>query len=143
MTWRIPASPLTADQPVERAEVEFAAGTLALRLPLPGRSGTLVSIDASEPEVPRDLPHARIIAAEAARRSGVSPAQPSTEQTIVRDQWTVSGEDNADRPLTVFGFNDRERTQIYVSSHSGRVVLRSNVRVWTQVVIALREAISD
>jgi hypothetical protein len=77
----------------------------------------------------------------------------------VRDQWTVSGEYDADRPLERFGFGDREGTQIYVSSHSGRVVLRTTVRerfwnwlgavphwlyptvlrshprVWTQVVI--------
>jgi PepSY-associated TM region len=155
----IPASALPADQPVERAEVESVAGTLALRLSLPGRSTTLLSLDASQPEVPRDLPHARILAAAAARRLGVTTAQPSSEQTIVRDQWTVGAQYNADRPLTVFGFSDRDRTQIYVSSHSGRVmlrttarqrfwnwlgavphwlyptVLRSHPRVWTQVVI--------
>ena len=154
-----PAGPLPADQPVERAEVESVAGTLALRWSPPGQSATLASIDPSVPELPLDLPHARTIAAEAARRSGLGPAQPATEQTIVRDQWTVSGEYNADRPLMVFGFKDRESTQIYVSSHSGRVVLRtaarqrfwnwlgavphwlyptilrSHVQLWTQVVI--------
>jgi PepSY-associated TM region len=157
----IAANPPTADQPIGRAEVESVAGILALRLSLPGQSATLVSIDASAPAVPLDLAHARAIAiaAAAAARSGVTPPQPSSEQTIVRDQWTVSGEYNADRPLALFGFNDREHSQIYVSSHSGRVVLRttgrqrfwnwlgsvphwlyptalrSHPRVWTQVVI--------
>ncbi len=154
-----PSEPRTASQPVERAEVESIAGILGLRFSLPGRLSTLTSLDASQPEVPLDLPHARMIAANAARRLGVAPAQPVTEQTIVRDQWTVTGEYNADRPLTVFGFNDRERTQIYVSGHSGRVVLcttarqrfwnwlgavphwlyptilRSHPRAWSQVVI--------
>ncbi|HEY6455717.1 MAG TPA: PepSY domain-containing protein [Steroidobacteraceae bacterium] len=154
-----PTGPLAAGQPVTRAEVESIAGTLAVRLSLPGHSGVLASIDASEPEVPLDLPQARLIAAAAAQRSGVDPPQPATQQTIVRDQWTVGGEYNADRPLMVFGFNDRAGTRIYVSSHSGRVVLRttatqrfwnwlgavphwlyptilrSHVQLWTQVVI--------
>ena len=125
----IPATPLSADQRVERAEVESVAGILALRLSLPwGRFRTLTSIDTAQPEVPPDLPHARLIAAAAARRLGITPSQPSSEQTIVRDQWTVSGEYNADRPLELFGFDDRERTHIYVSSHSGRVVLRTTAR---------------
>jgi hypothetical protein len=124
----IGAGALTADQPIERAEVESVAGTLILRFALPGRSPTLIALGASEPEVSLDLAHERSIAAAAARRWGVTPAQPSTEQTIVRDQWTVGGEYNADRPLARFGFKDRARTRIYVSGDSGRVVLRTTAR---------------
>jgi hypothetical protein len=156
---RNPSDPINADQPIDGAETEAVAGVLALRLTLPGRVATLVSIDASGSEVPLDLLHARVTAAATARRSGVTPAEPSQHETIVRDQWTVSGEYDADRPFFRFGFNDRGRTQIYISSRNGRIVLRttagqrfwnwlgaiphwlyptvlrSHPRVWSQVVI--------
>jgi hypothetical protein len=125
---RNPSDPIPADQPIDRAEVETIAGVLALRLTLPGRAGTLVSIDAAVPEVPLDLAHARATAAAAAQRLGVAPSEPSTDETIARDQWTVSGEYDADRPLFRFTFGDREHTQIYVSSRNGRVVLRTTAR---------------
>jgi PepSY-associated TM region len=125
---RNPSDPITADQPMDRAEVEAVAGVLALRLTLPGRAGTLTSIDAAVPDVPLDLPHARATAAATARRLGVAPSEPSGDETIARDQWTVSGEYNADRPLFRFTFGDREHTQIYVSSRNGRIVLRTTAR---------------
>ena len=125
---RSPAVPIPGDQPIERAEVESVAGTLALRLTLPGRSESLISLDASESEVPLDLPHSRATAVAAARRLGLTAFEPSTQETIVRDQWTVSGEYNADRPLTRFGFSDAEHTQIYVSATNGRVVLHTTAR---------------
>lgn len=124
----IPASPSSLQQPIDRAAVESVAGVLALRFVLPGGPETLASIDASVPEVPSDLAHARLIASDAARRWGVTPTQPATAETIVRDQWTVSGEYNPDRPLTLFRFNDRAHTEIYVSSQRGRVVLRTTAR---------------
>lgn len=79
--------------------------------------------------------------------------------TIERDQWTVSGEFDADRPLLKFGAGDPAGTQWYVSSTTGRVVqattsrqrfwnwigsvvhwlyptlLRQHAAVWAQVVI--------
>jgi hypothetical protein len=156
---RSPAAPIAGDQPIERAEVESVAGTLVLRLTLPGRSESLISLDAAEPEVPLDLLHSRATAAAVAGRLGLAASEPSTQETIVRDQWTVSGEYNADRPLIRFGFRDPAHTQIYVSATNGRVVLhttarqrfwnwlgavphwlyptvlRSHPRVWSQVVI--------
>ena len=156
---RNPSDPINAGQPIDRAEVEAVAGVLVLRLTLPGRVGMLVSIDASAPEVPLDLLHARVTATATARRLGVTPAEPSRDETIVRDQWTVSGEYNADRPFFRFDFSDRGHTQIYVSGRNGRIVLhttarqrfwnwlgavphwlyptilRSHPRVWSQVVI--------
>jgi hypothetical protein len=156
---RNPSDPINADQPIAGAETEAVAGVLALQLTFPGRVATLVSIDASGSEVPLDLLHARVTAATTARQLGVTPAEPSQHETIVRDQWTVSGEYDADRPFFRFGFNDRGRTQIYVSSRNGRIVLRttagqrfwnwlgamphwlyptilrSHPRVWSQVVI--------
>jgi uncharacterized iron-regulated membrane protein len=75
------------------------------------------------------------------------------------DQWTVSGEFAADRPLYRFGLNDGSGTEIYVSSTTGHAVqmttarerfwnwlgavphwlyfkeLRRRPALWTQVVI--------
>jgi hypothetical protein len=150
---------IAGDQPIERAEVESVAGAAVLRLTLPGRSESQISIDTSEPEVPLEPPHSRATASAAARRLGLTAPEPSTQETIVRDQWTVSGEYNADRPLIRFGFHDPEHTEIYVSATTGRVVLyttarqrfwnwlgavphwlyptilRSHPRIWSQVVI--------
>ncbi|HTV79735.1 MAG TPA: hypothetical protein VMF03_15885 [Steroidobacteraceae bacterium] len=125
-------SALSADQPLERAEVETVSGIPALRFALPGQQGMLVSLDATTPVVPLDAPHARATAVAAAMRLGVMPAQPLATTTIVRDQWTVSGEYRADRPLYRFDFGDPAGTQIYVSSQRGRVVLRTTAaqRFW-------------
>jgi hypothetical protein len=125
---RSPTASIARDQPIERAEVESIAGAPVLRLTLPGRSESLISIDASVPEVPLDLAHSRATAAAAARRLGLTASEPSTHETIVRDQWTVSGEYDADRPLIRFGFRDPQNTQIYVSATNGRVVLHTTAR---------------
>jgi hypothetical protein len=88
-----------------------------------------------------------------------SPAPPRLLGLIDRDQWTVSGEFNAARPLYHFGLADEAGTELYVSSRSGRAVqmttarerfwnwlgavphwlyfteLRRHSRIWSQVVI--------
>ena len=75
------------------------------------------------------------------------------------DQWTVSGEFDADRPLYRFALGDQLQTELYVSSATGRAVqittagerfwnwlgavphwlyfaeLRRNAWLWSQVVI--------
>ena len=77
------------------------------------------------------------------------------------DQWTVAGDFDSDRPLYRFALDDAARTQIYVSSSTGRVVqrttgrerfwnwlgavphwlyfapLRRHAYLWSQVVIAV------
>lgn len=163
IAWRgcctVGAGVLDSAQPIERAEVESVGGIAAVRLAPRAGPPLLASLDTAEPGVPLDLAHERSIATAAARRWGVAPAQPVSALTIVRDQWTVGGEYNADRPLTLFRFNDPARTRIYVSGRSGRIVLRttarqrfwnwlgavphwlyptvlrSHPRVWTEVVI--------
>jgi hypothetical protein len=155
-----PSHPFGADQPVERVRVESAAGVLIVRFTVPGELETFASIDSSGRALTLDAAQIRAIAAATARRLGVAGAtQPATQETIVRDQWTVSGEYNRDRPLILFGFDDPQRTHLYISSRSGRVVLwttarqrfwnrlgavphwiyptvlRSKVKVWAQVVI--------
>jgi uncharacterized iron-regulated membrane protein len=79
---------------------------------------------------------------------------------IEDDQWTIAGDFNADRPLYHFGLNDEKRTEVYVSSVTGRAVqlttalervgnwfgsvphwlyfteLRRHASLWGQVMIA-------
>lgn len=91
---------------------------------------------------------------------GFSPWQAGRLLGVVdRDQWTVSGEFNAGRPLYRIALDDADGTQLYVSSHTGRAVqlttasgrfwnwlgavphwlyltqLRQDPRLWTQVVV--------
>jgi hypothetical protein len=87
--------------------------------------------------------------------------QPQYLGQIARDQWTVSGAFNGDRPLHKFGLRDAADTELYISNGTGRVVqhttarqrlwnwcgavvhwlyptvLRQNGTVWAQVVIWL------
>lgn len=90
---------------------------------------------------------------------GRAGAAPRLLGLIDGDQWTVSGEFNADRPLFKFAIDDAARTELYVSSVSGKAVqittaherfwnwfgaiphwlyfneLRRNATLWSQVVI--------
>jgi hypothetical protein len=107
-----------------------------------------------------DSSQAMRTAARHAHSLGIA-AQPAYLGTIERDQWTVSGAFNGERPLHWFSLADLDNTQIYVSSRTGRViqhttgtqrfwnrcgtvvhwlyptVLRQNARLWSQVVIWL------
>jgi uncharacterized iron-regulated membrane protein len=47
---------------------------------------------------------------------------------IDADQWTVAGDFNADRPLYRFSLDDEKRTEVYVSSVTGRAVQLTNAR---------------
>jgi hypothetical protein len=91
--------------------------------------------------------------------SGPQEEAPRLLGLIARDQWTVSGDFDADRPLFHFALQDAERTELYVSSTTGRAVqittarerfwnwlgavphwlyfteLRRNASLWSQVVI--------
>jgi hypothetical protein len=88
-----------------------------------------------------------------------TPGAPPPFALIDYDQWTVSGEFDADRPLYRFALNDKLQTELYVSSTTGRAVqittagerfwnwlgavphwlyfteLRRNAWFWSQVVI--------
>jgi hypothetical protein len=86
------------------------------------------------------------------------PSAPAFLGLIDYDQWTVAGEFNVDRPLYHFSLGDEDRTELYVSSITGRAVqmttgherfwnwlgavphwlyfapLRREVSLWSQVV---------
>jgi hypothetical protein len=55
-------------------------------------------------------------------------ATPRLLGLIDYDQWTVAGNFNADRPLYHFDLGDRARTELYVSSSSGRAVQMTTAR---------------
>jgi hypothetical protein len=86
-------------------------------------------------------------------------AQPSLLGLIDHDQWTVAGDFNSQRPLYRFALGDEARSELYVSSITGRAVqittarqrfwnrlgsvphwlyfteLRRNAMLWSQVMI--------
>lgn len=70
---------------------------------------------------------ARQIAQGFAERSGIA-GRAARVETIDHDQWTVSGDFRSSRPLHRVGFDDPERTEIYVSGADGRVVQLTNER---------------
>jgi uncharacterized iron-regulated membrane protein len=91
--------------------------------------------------------------------AGDSPPPAHLLGLIDRDQWTVSGDFNAARPLYHFRLADEAGTEVYVSSRSGRAVqmttarerywnwlgavphwlyfteLRQHPKIWSEVVI--------
>ena len=101
---------------------------------------------------------ARAIADDSARRLFGQPAAVVAIEKIESDQWTV-GRYRADRPLFRVTFDDPGRSTIYISSAAGQVLLRttatqrfwnwlgavphwiypvalrSNVQLWSQIVI--------
>jgi len=44
-------------------------------------------------------------------------------ELIDHDQWTVAGDFDSDRPMFRYALNDEARTELYVSSKSGEIVL--------------------
>jgi hypothetical protein len=69
-------------------------------------------------------------AADVAKRfaAGDSPAALRLLGLMDRDQWTVSGEFNSERPLYRFDLGDGAGTELYVSSRSGRAVQMTTAR---------------
>jgi hypothetical protein len=47
---------------------------------------------------------------------------------IDHDQWTIAGDFNADRPLYHFSLGDEKRTEVYISSISGRALQLTTAR---------------
>jgi uncharacterized membrane protein len=77
-------------------------------------------------------PAARDTAVAAARSRGLDVSHAGMAEATPYDQWTVSGEFDADRPLYRVTLNDARGSELYVSAKTGDVVL-----VTTQKVRAL------
>ncbi|WP_428102656.1 PepSY domain-containing protein [Candidatus Rariloculus sp.] len=136
---------MLADQPVLRVIDSFG-----------GRN----AIDLGDGEPVRAVP-ADAARAIATRMSTASRVDGRLEYlgTVSRDQWTVAGNFDRDRPLHHFSLNDPEGNEWYLSSTTGELVqqstrrervwgwfgsvthwlyptlLRQNARLWSEVVI--------
>lgn len=145
------------DASIDGFRLEMLAGKPVLRVTMPAgetsvdlRSGR--ALDAVSPLL------AQLVAEDYVANTAIGHS-PQLLRRIERDQWTVSGEYNAYRPLYQFSLRDAAGTEIYVSGKSGEVVqqttrrqriwnyfgavthwiyptaLRQHVAAWSQVVI--------
>lgn len=116
---------LADDDPVEELQLEMLAGKPALRL----RSGSASRmIDLGSGLAMGSVSVRQAGAVAAAYASGALPASPARSRVIDHDQWTVSGEFDADRPLYEFELGDAGGTHVYVSSVTGRAVQTTTAR---------------
>jgi uncharacterized iron-regulated membrane protein len=127
---RVDAVSVPDSQPVSRAEIEMLLGHPVLRLPR-----VLVpvqTIDLTQGgDIRLDMDEARTIAtATAPRVNGRAPPLAAADE-IDEDQWTLNRY-HAEQPIFRFVFDDPDRSALYVSGASGRVVLRTTAseRFW-------------
>ena len=143
---------LLTDRPVERLQIEMLAGHPVMRVTRTGAPPRQIDLTDGQP--------IEQVTAEQARSVAMTyGADPHPPIHVDYDQWTVSGEFRRDRPLYRFDLGDAAKTQLYVSSRSGKAVqitngsqrfwnwlgaiphwlyftrLRADVALWNQVVI--------
>src|SRR5215469_14842736 len=106
-----------------RVEVESLVGVPVLRLRRPPLPDAVIDLKQGVGVRRIDMADARAIALDTVTRAG-SRATIASAETIDEDQWTV-GRYRRDRPLHRLTFDDSERSTLYVSSTSGRMVLRT------------------
>jgi hypothetical protein len=109
------------DQQFYRVQIENLLGVPVLRLRRPPRPDAVIDLAEGIGVRRFDSADARAIALDVITRTAGQASVLSAE-TIDEDQWTV-GRYRRDRPLHRFTFDDPERSTIYVSSTSGRIVL--------------------
>jgi PepSY-associated TM region len=142
---------------IARAQIENLAGVPTIRLQRAGQRDSSLDLSRAVP-MRIDADQAQAIVRDAAPRIIGQPAKVVGSELAQTDQWSI-GRLIRDRPLYRFEFDDPERTNIYVSSSGGQVVLwttvtqrfwnwlgtiphflyfvdlRSNPPLWSQVVI--------
>ena len=140
-------------QIVRDAVVEDLNGRPVLRL-----DGETLDLATGHPIAPLTEEEAWSVAAGFARRVGI-PGAPRHAAPVERDQWTVTGYFDSQRPFWKVRLDDGRRTDLYVSARTGMVaqrtdapgralnwlgaiphwlypqILRQDVKLWTQVVI--------
>ena len=156
---RIPeTTPDLAGIPLASFEIEMLEGRPSLRLADSFGPVAIVDLTKGDWRTEISIDDARLIAGDF---FGVSPASARALNVdlVGHDQWTVSGEFDADRPLFKVAKGDPAGTEIYVSSSTGKIVqkttryergwnrvgavvhwlyfteLRRAPEIWTQVVI--------
>ena len=139
-------------------QIEILDGRCALRLSAADQPARLINLETGDGLGKVSARSAATVAVSYATHSGV-PSDVPAPVMVARDQWTVSGEFNKERPLYRFDLRDSEHTQLYVSSTSGKAVqittaaqrfwnwlgavphwlyptvLRQHVAAWSQLVI--------
>lgn len=154
----LPDTALGDAERVVQFNVEMLHGDPVLRLALMGREPRLVNLVDGRVIAHVSAMEAASVASDYARARGYWDS-PSLQQTIDYDQWTVSGEFDTDRPLYQFQFDDDARTELYVSSTTGKAVqvttgserfwnwlgaiphwlyfaeLRRNAHLWSRIII--------
>jgi uncharacterized iron-regulated membrane protein len=127
---RVDAVGMPDTQPVSRAEIEMLLGSPVLRLPrvlVPVQTINLTDGG----DIHLDMDEARTIATAAAPRvNGQAPSLADADE-IDEDQWTLNRY-HQEQPIFRFAFEDPDRSVLYVSGASGRVVLRTTAtqRFW-------------
>ena len=114
------------DQQFYRVEIENLVGVPVLRLRRPPRPDAVIDLAEGVGVRRFDGADARAIALDAITRTAGQTSVVSVD-AIDEDQWTI-GRYRRDRPLHRLTFNDPERSIIYVSSTSGKIVLRTTSR---------------
>jgi len=144
---------------LDRYRVEMMAGRPVLRLSA-GFGQYIIDLKEGEYLVDVSTESADSIATSFASNLGIAD-QADYLRTLDRDQWTVYGGLNPNRPLRQYRADDAERTELYVSSVNGEVIqmttarerlwnwmgsvvhwvyptmLRQNTAAWIQVIIWL------
>lgn len=114
---QVPDRALSDDWILKGAEIEMLAGRPVLRV---RTATTLQLIDLRTGAVIDGLSAAEGKEVVRTYAEGKQPASPELLGRINYDQWTVSGDFNADRPFYRFGLN--RGAEVYVSSTTGRAV---------------------
>lgn len=67
-------------------------------------------------------------AATGGETAASTQSPPDSVQTLHNDQWSVAGTFDFDRPLYRIALHDARGTELYVSSHSGEIMLDTTAR---------------
>ena len=117
-------SPELSGIPIDTFEIEMLDGRPVLRLIDSFGQVAIIDLTSGDWRTEISIQNARRIAARffsiPAEDAGSLPVE-----VIGRDQWTVSGEFGADRPLFKIARGDPAGTEIYVSSSTGKIVQRT------------------
>jgi PepSY-associated TM region len=159
LEWRgccqIPDALLADSSRIENAEIEMLAGRPVLTLRV-GSNFHLIDLTTGAVIDHVSAAQAAMVATTFVKGTVSAPPRSTL---IAHDQWTVSAEFDADRPLYKFALSDQFGTELYVSSTTGRAVqitsaherfwnwlgsvphwlyfseLRLRASLWSQVVI--------
>jgi hypothetical protein len=115
---RLPDGLVAGSSPIGNARIEMLARRPALLVG--DRTRTRLIDGITGDAIDRVSPEQAAAVAEVFA-AGTSTAAPSFA-LIDHDQWTVSGDFDADRPLYRFHLGDKARTDLYVSSTTGQAV---------------------